>query len=74
MTVAPPSGPAALLDVCGVAELLHCSRRHVYRLSDSGRLPPPVRLGALVRWDRAILIRWIADGCPPVRRAGRPAR
>ena len=33
---------AALLDVQGVAQLLDCSSRHVYRLSDAGRMPAPV--------------------------------
>src|SRR5262249_26216410 len=62
---------AALLDVRAVAALLDCSPRHVYRLSDSGRLPAPVRLGALVRWRRADLDRWLADGCRPVRQPSR---
>ena len=30
---------AALLDVQGVTPLLDCSSRHVYRLSDAGRMP-----------------------------------
>jgi excisionase family DNA binding protein len=70
----PASLAAAMLDVQDVAGLLKCSRRHVYRMADAGRMPAPIKLGALVRWDRDVLIRWIADGCPPVRRAGRPAR
>lgn len=60
---------ASLLDVRAVATLLHCSPRHVYRLADAGRMPPPLRLGALVRWQRQILEQWIAAGCPSV--AGR---
>ena len=55
---------AALLDVGAVASLLSCSVRHVYRLADSGRMPRPVKLGALVRWPRAVVEGWIADGCP----------
>jgi predicted DNA-binding transcriptional regulator AlpA len=62
---------AALLNVRAVARLLNCSPRHVYRLADSGKMPPPIKLSALVRWDRDTLVRWIAEGCPPVRRAGR---
>jgi excisionase family DNA binding protein len=57
----------ALLDVRAAAALLGCSPRHVYRLADAGRMPPPVRLGALVRWRRADLDVWLAEGCPPVR-------
>ncbi len=55
---------AALLDVQAVADLLCCSTRHVYRLADAGRMPRPVRLGALVRWSRDQILAWIADGCP----------
>lgn len=58
--------PAAqLLDVRAVAALLDCSPRHVYRLADSGQLPPPVRVGALVRWPRQTIADWIGAGCPP---------
>jgi len=60
--------PAAqLLDVQSVAEILGCSSRHVYRLSDAGRLPSPVKLGSLVRWSATAIEEWIAGGCRPVR-------
>jgi excisionase family DNA binding protein len=63
-----PAVPAAqLLDVQAVAELLSCSSRHVYRLSDSGRMPPPIKLGALVRWSAAAIREWVNSGCKPVR-------
>jgi excisionase family DNA binding protein len=61
----------ALLDVQAVATLLSCSTRHVYRLADAGRMPPPVKLGALVRWQRCAVEAWISEGCPPVRNGGR---
>ena len=60
---------AALLDVVQVGALLGCSPRHVYRMADAGKMPPPVRLGALVRWRRAELMEWLAAGCPAVRSA-----
>ena len=60
----PADSPAKLLDVQAVAELLDCSKRHVYRLSDAGRIPAPVKLGTLVRWPRAAIEDWIAAGCP----------
>ncbi len=63
---------AELLDVGAVAALLGCSKRTVYRLSDGGRMPRPVKLGQLVRWRRAEVRAWIAGGCGPVR-AGRVA-
>lgn len=63
------SSPPALLDVTEVAAMLSCSPRHVYRLSDSGRMPAPVRLGHLVRWSRAAVEAWIDERCPSVRAA-----
>lgn len=53
-----------LLDVRLVTAVLTCSQRTVYRLSDAGRMPRPIKLGALVRWRRDELEAWIAAGCP----------
>jgi excisionase family DNA binding protein len=68
-TLTPPPDPAApaLLDVRAVAQLLDCSTRHVYRLADTGGMPPPVRLGALVRWRRQDIEGWLGGGCKPCR-------
>jgi len=64
-TFSQPATPGeGLLDVRQVSLLLKCSTRHVYRLSDAGRMPAPVRLGALVRWSKAAIESWITDGCP----------
>ena len=62
-----PNVCAELMSVDDVGDMLRCSSRHVYRMSDNGKMPPPVRLGALVRWSRAALMKWISDGCPPAR-------
>ena len=64
-----PDGPGAspqstMMDVSDVAQFLRCSPRTVRRLADSGRMPEPIRLGRLVRWDRGALQDWIAAGCP----------
>ena len=68
----PAESPVKLLDVQAVAEMLDCSARHVYRLSDAGKMPAPLRLGSLVRWSRQSIETWICDGCPPCRKgAGR---
>ena len=67
-TVLSPAAPAAqLLDVQAVAKMLGCSPRHVYRLSDGGRMPAPVKLGALCRWSATAIREWIDGGCKPVR-------
>jgi excisionase family DNA binding protein len=61
----------AMLTVHDVARMLNCSTRTIYRLCDSGRMPRPVKLNALVRWPREVIERWIAGGCPDVRKGGR---
>jgi excisionase family DNA binding protein len=63
----PPAEEVRLLDVSAVAQLLSCSTRHVYRLADSGQMPRPRKLGALVRWDREELEKWLSEGCPTCR-------
>ncbi len=70
----PFSSEAVLLDVSAVAAMLDCSPRHVYRLSDGGRMPRPIKLGALVRWRAGEIREWIAAGCPSVRAAKVGAR
>jgi len=67
MSLDPKKEQAALLDVLALAAMLDCSPRHVYRLADAGRMPRPLKLGALVRWSRDEISRWLADGCPAVR-------
>jgi predicted DNA-binding transcriptional regulator AlpA len=61
---------STLLDVRAVARMLDCSTRHVYRLRDSGLMPLPIRVGALVRWQRHAIAAWIDGGCHPVRQQG----
>jgi excisionase family DNA binding protein len=67
-----PTTTAVLIDVEQFAELAGCSTRHIRRLADAGKCPPPVKLGSLVRWPRATVLSWIASGCPSCRthRAG----
>jgi len=62
--VSEPVKQAPLMDVNDIARVLRCSARTVYRLADSGRIPPPVKLGSLSRWPRHVIEQWIADGCP----------
>ncbi|NQU42943.1 helix-turn-helix domain-containing protein [bacterium] len=71
-TVATPAdGSAKLLDVGQVATLLNCSTRHIYRLSDAGKMPPPLRLNSLVRWSKAGIEEWVNAGCPSCRKGAR---
>lgn len=56
-----------LLNVKAVAALLDCSQRTVWRMADAGRMPRPLKLGAMVRWKKTDLHSWLAEGCPMVR-------
>lgn len=69
-TKSTPETVAELLDVVSVAEICACSVRTVRRLSDAGKMPSPIKLGALVRWRARELESWIAAGCPPRERWG----
>ncbi|MBC8255049.1 MAG: helix-turn-helix domain-containing protein [Ardenticatenia bacterium] len=64
---AGPGVPPAMLRVDQVARMLCCSPRTIYRLTDAGKMPKPVRLGALVRWPRETIETWITLGCPQAR-------
>lgn len=69
--IQPPEQSNALLGVREVAAILNCSVRHVFRLTENQRIPPPVRLGALTRWSRRELETWLDSGCPPCNMKGR---
>ncbi|MGD9689172.1 MAG: helix-turn-helix transcriptional regulator [Phycisphaerales bacterium] len=65
----PPVEPEArtlrlALSPVEVAAALGISRAQVFRLESSGRLPRPIRLGRIVRWDRATFEAWLAAGAP----------
>jgi predicted DNA-binding transcriptional regulator AlpA len=61
-----------LIDKHAVACLLGVSWRHVDRLRARGAMPPPVKLGTSVRWDRRVILDWIGGGCQPVRQGVKP--
>lgn len=63
----PPCEISAMLTVDDVGAMLKCSSRTVYRLSDKGRIPKPVRLGHLVRWPLDTMLNWTKAGCPHCR-------
>ncbi|MCD6304615.1 MAG: helix-turn-helix domain-containing protein [Planctomycetes bacterium] len=67
-----PSAAAIMLTIDGVAAMLACSPRTVYRLVDAGRIPRPVRLGGMIRWPREPFERWIGQGCPPPKERKSP--
>jgi predicted DNA-binding transcriptional regulator AlpA len=66
----PAEPKSELLDVNAVAALIGASSRTVRRLADWGRMPRPVSLGRMVRWQRSVIEEWIREGCPRVERRG----
>jgi prophage regulatory protein len=51
-----------LIDVHGVAELLGCSPRTVWRLRSRGAIPQAVVLSpGVIRWRRATILRWLDE-------------
>jgi excisionase family DNA binding protein len=50
-----------------VAEILGISKRTLWRLLSAGKLPEPIRLGSVVRWNKDELQDWIEEGCPPLQ-------
>ncbi|HDP36107.1 MAG TPA: DNA-binding protein [Candidatus Hydrogenedentes bacterium] len=51
-----------------VAALLRISRRTLFTLLDSGKLPRPCRVGRQFRWPKTTIDAWIGDGMPNVRK------
>lgn len=64
----------AMMSVDDVATEIGCCSRSVRRWADSGRMPRPVKLGSLIRWQRSVIEDWIESGCPNVRNASKRGR
>jgi predicted DNA-binding transcriptional regulator AlpA len=69
-TSKPDEPQSELVDVNAVAALIGASARTVRRLADWGRMPRPISLGRMVRWQRSVIEEWIREGCPRVERRG----
>jgi len=65
MEIAVPQ--PVLFSVRNVSEFLGVSTRQVYRLSDAGKLPRPIKLGGMVRWLKSELDDWLANRCRSIR-------
>ena len=53
-----------------IAAKLKVSRRQVWKLLATGRLPQPVRIGRSVRWKESDFNLWINGGCRALREGG----
>lgn len=47
-----------------LAELIQCHPRHIPRMESAGKIPRGFKLGQLKRWNRDVIDKWMADGCP----------
>jgi len=51
-----------LLTAKAVGEMLSLSKRQIFRLNSSGKIPAPVRIGGAVRWSAEEISAWLAAG------------
>jgi predicted DNA-binding transcriptional regulator AlpA len=57
---APTTIESELLTVNEVAEMLSIGVRSVWRKSQDGRLPPPIKMTGSTRWAKSTIRDWIA--------------
>ncbi len=51
-----------LLNAEAVGKMLSLSRRQIFRLNSSGKIPAPIRIGGAVRWSAQEISAWLAAG------------
>ena len=51
-----------LLTAKAVSEMLSLSKRQIFRLNSSGKIPAPIRIGGAVRWSAHEISAWLAAG------------
>jgi predicted DNA-binding transcriptional regulator AlpA len=53
-----------LLRAVDVGRILNLSKRQIFRLNSSGKIPAPIRIGGAVRWAESTIAEWLAAGAP----------
>lgn len=53
-----------LITIKKLAAILDIGERTAWRYLSAGKLPKPIRLGRLVRWDKAVIHSWVDAGTP----------
>lgn len=53
-----------LLTVQELSRELRISVRQLWTMTSRGTLPPPVRIGRVVRWKVQDIENWVASDCP----------
>ena len=52
-----------LLSAEALADMLSLSKRQIFRLNVSGKIPSPVRIGGSVRWRKSDIENWLDLDC-----------
>ena len=58
-TTAPTALADEFLTADQVAELLHTVRPRVWQMRCRGQLPPAIKVGGSILWDRAEFMTWL---------------
>lgn len=53
-----------LLSAKMLGDMLSLSKRQIFRLNSSGKIPVPIRIGGAVRWSEETIRRWLSYGAP----------
>jgi predicted DNA-binding transcriptional regulator AlpA len=53
-----------LLSAKSVGLMLALSKRQVFRLNSSGKIPAPIRISGAVRWSEQEISEWLQAGAP----------
>ena len=53
-----------LLRAVDVGRIFNLSKRQIFRLNSSGKIPAPIRIGGAVRWSAGEISAWLAAGAP----------
>jgi predicted DNA-binding transcriptional regulator AlpA len=53
-----------LLTAKDVGAMLSLSKRQVFRLHSSSKIPKAIRIGGSVRWARSTIAKWLELGAP----------
>ena len=53
-----------LLNAKSLGLMLALSKRQVFRLNSSGKIPAPIRISGAIRWPEQEISEWLQAGAP----------
>jgi len=59
-----PRTDTSLINAQAFGQRLSVSRRQIFRLNTSGKIPASIKVGGSVRWVSGEVSAWIEAGCP----------